>query len=261
MNTTTHSDRLSGKRAFITGGGSGIGRAVAVRFATEGARVAILGRRRDALEETADMVRSARGDCLVLPGDVSREADVESAVAAAVEAFGGLDAIVGVAGIELYASGDTRVHELELDIWRQTMEVNLTGMYLTCKHGVRALLESGGGSVIITGSPCGLVGLCSGEHAYSASKAGTHGLVRVMAADYARDGIRVNCVIPGFIDTPINAAVLEDPASVEGFVSCIPLRRPGQAGEVAPLFAWLASDEASYVTGAFFTADGGMTAI
>lgn len=253
--------RLAGKRAFVTGGGSGIGRAVAVRFAVEGARVGIIGRRRDALKETAALAREAGGECLVLPGDVSREADVEAAVAAIIAAWGGLDVVVGVAGIELFASGDTRVHELDISIWQQTVDVNLTGMYLTCKHGVRALLASGGGSVIITGSPCGLFGHCAGEHAYSASKAGTHGLVRVMAADYSRDGIRVNCVIPGFIDTPINAPVFADPAFLATAQSGIPMGRAGQAEEVAPLYVWLASDEASYVTGAFFTADGGQTAV
>jgi NAD(P)-dependent dehydrogenase (short-subunit alcohol dehydrogenase family) len=246
---------------MVTGAGSGIGRAVAIRLAQDGASVGLLGRRVGALEATAAEISRTGGASLVLPADVSHEADMASAVDAIARAWGGLDVVVGVAGVELVGTGDARVDELELSAWRATMDINLTGMFLTCKHGIRALLRSGGGSVIITGSPCGIMGHCSSEHAYSASKAGTHGLVRVMAADYAREGIRVNGVIPGFIETPLNAPVFTDPAWLAAVEATIPMRRAGRAEEVAPLYAWLASDDSSYVTGAFFTADGGQTAI
>lgn len=258
---STGSHRLNGRRAFITGGGSGIGRAVAVRYAMERARVAIMGRRIGALEQTAAMIRDLGGDCLVVSGDVSSEDDMSRNVETVLTAWGGLDIVVGVAGVEYYQAGDAPVHKMDVSMWRQTIDINLTGMFLTCKHGIRALLGSGGGSVIVTGSPCGSLGVCSDVHAYSASKAGCHGLVRPMANAYAADGIRVNCVIPGFIDTSINAPIMVDPGARASLESTIPMQRAGQPEEVAGLYAWLASDEASYVTGAFFVADGGMTAV
>jgi NAD(P)-dependent dehydrogenase (short-subunit alcohol dehydrogenase family) len=254
--------RLAGKRALVTGAGSGIGRSLAVRLAQEGARVGLAGRRPGMLDETARMIRAAGGECLALPCDVSREADVEQAVASVVGAWGGLDVLVGVAGIEPWLKGDGKVHELPLENWQRIIDINLTGMFLTCKHGVRAMLEGGsGGSVIITGSPTGLYGGALDEDAYSASKAGCHGLVRIMANEYARQGIRVNCVVPGFIDTAVNAAAFEDPALLTSFCEGIPMRRPGHPDELAGIYAWLASDDASYTTGAFFVVDGGATAI
>jgi NAD(P)-dependent dehydrogenase (short-subunit alcohol dehydrogenase family) len=133
-------------------------------------------------------------------------------------------------------------------------------MFLTCKHAIREMLKVGGGSLVITGSPTGLYGHGLGETAYSSSKAGCHGLVRVLANEYARDNIRVNCVIPGFIDTPINTAFIEAASSMEELCANIPQRRPGHADEVAPMNLWLASDESSYTCGGFFVVDGGQTA-
>lgn len=259
--STTSAGRLIGKRALVTGGGSGIGRAVALRYAQEGARVAVVGRRSDALEDTVALARSAGGEAQALPCDVTQETDVARAVGSVVDSWGGLDVLVGVAGVEPGGAGDGRIHEVSLQVWQQVLDINLTGMFLACRYGIAAMLRSGGGSVIVTGSPCGLTGLCGDEAAYSASKAGTHGLVRAMAHAYAADHIRANGVIPGFIDTPLNAAVMRDTEALRSLIDAIPMRRPGQPEEVAPLYVWLASDEASYVTGAFFTADGGMTAV
>ena len=253
--------RLVGKRAMITGASSGIGRATAIRFAAEGARVGLLARREAELNEVARLIEATGGEALVVPTDVALEDQVESAVHRIVAAWGGLDIVVGVAGIELIEGGDTRVDQLELAVWQQTLDVNLTGMFLTCKHGIRALLANGGGAVIITGSPTGLYGLALGEHAYSASKAGCHGLARVMANEYAREGIRVNVVVPGWIDTPINAPVFADPNLVEAINQTIPVRRPGRPEEIAAMNVWLASDEASYAVGGYFVVDGGQTAV
>lgn len=257
-----HSRRLAGKRALVTGAGSGIGRSAAIRLAQEGAQVGLLGRRRHMLEETGAAIDDFGGKSLVLPADVAVEAEMEGAIAAVVAAWGGLDILVAVAGIELWKQGDDRVDQLSLENWRRILDINLTGMFLSCKHAVRAMLAGGGGgSIIVTGSPTAQYGVALGEHAYSAAKAGCHGLVRVMAHEYAAEGIRVNCVIPGFIDTAVNEPVFADPEALAGFCNSIPLRRAGHPDECAGLYAWLASDDASYTTGAFFTVDGGQTAI
>ncbi len=250
--------RLTGRNALVTGAGTGIGRAVAITLAAEGARVGLLGRRVAPLEETAGVIGEGGGECLVLPTDVAKEPEVEATVARIEEAWGPLRIVVGVAGIELYGRGDDRVDRLSLEIWQQTIDANLTGMFLTMKHGTRSLLRGGvGGSVIITGSPTAIRGHALGEFAYCSSKGGTHGMVRIMATEFAPEGIRVNCVIPGFIDTPINAGVFADPVALEAASGGIPMQRAGQPEEVAGIYAWLASDEASYTTGSFFVIDGG----
>lgn len=253
--------RLAGKRSLITGAASGIGQATAVRFAQEGAHVAMLDTQAALLDEVAARIGGAGGTALPIPTDVTDEDQVRAAVAAAISEWGGLDVIVGVAGIELYAEGDTKVHELDLAVWQRTLDTNLTGMFLTLKHGVAALIAAGGGSIIVTGSPTGLFGFAAGETAYSSSKSGCHALARVVANDYASQGIRANIVVPGFIDTPINSAFMEDTAAVAEISRGIPLGRPGRADEVAAMNVWLASDEASYATGGFFMVDGGQTSV
>lgn len=253
--------RLKGKRALITGAASGIGRATAIRFAREGARVALLDRQREMLDRVGAAIGASGGDALTFETDVTHEAEVAAAVDAVVAAWGGLDAVLGIAGIELYGKGDTFVHELELAVWQRTIDTNLTGMFLTCKHGIRALLASGGGSVVLTGSPTGLSGAGAPETAYSSSKAGVHGLGRVVANEYAKQGIRLNIVIPGYIETPLNATFMQDADAVADVTRAIPLGRSGRTDEVAAMFVWLVSDEATYVTGGLFMVDGGATSV
>jgi NAD(P)-dependent dehydrogenase (short-subunit alcohol dehydrogenase family) len=195
--------RLGGKRALVTGAAHGIGRAAAARLAGEGARVALLDVDRDALAQAA---AAAGREALVLPADVADERAVAATVAAATQVWGGLDVVVANAAIQL-AGGDDRADRLEPEAWRRTLEVNLTGAFHTLKHGVRALLAAGGDSVVCTASPAGLYGIARGLHAYSASKAGMAGLIRVAAADYAAQGIRVNGVLPGITATPMNPLV------------------------------------------------------
>jgi NAD(P)-dependent dehydrogenase (short-subunit alcohol dehydrogenase family) len=252
--------RIAGKRAIITGAGMGIGRATAIRFAQEGAKVGLIDINRTALDEVVSRITDSGGEALPLIADVSQEDQVSHAVDQLVERWGGLDIVVANAGIELVGE-DARVHELAKEVWDRTLGVNLTGIFLACKHGIRALLAAGGGSIVCTASPTGLFGCAPTYSAYSASKAGVYGLTRVMANDYARLGIRVNCVIPGFTNTPMTTYFMQNDEEREGLLQSIPLGRPGEAEEVAAVMLFLASDEASYVTGAAWASDGGMTAI
>src|SRR5260370_34344267 len=158
-------------------------------------------------------------------GDVNGEEQVAEGGEEAVARWGGRDVVVANAGIELIGE-DARAHELTKEVWDRTIAVNLTGIFLTCKHGIRALLASGGGSVICTASPTGLFGCAPGYSAYSASKAGVYGLSRVIANDYARHGIRVNAVIPGFTNTPMTKYFMQNDEEIEALLRTIPLRRP-----------------------------------
>jgi NAD(P)-dependent dehydrogenase (short-subunit alcohol dehydrogenase family) len=232
-----------------------MGRAAAVKFAAEGARVALV----DLDEAAAHVVADEVGDAaLVLPADVTVEEQVAAAVERAAAVWGGLDVVVANAAVQL-AGQDDRADRLDAEVWRRTIEINLTGAFLTCKHGIRALLASGGGNVVCTASPTGLYGCAPGFDAYSTSKAGVYGLIRVLAADYAREGIRVNGVVPGYTRTPMTAFISAE--EHEALLRTIPLGRQGEPDEVANVMAFLASDEAAYVTGAVWACDGGLTAV
>ena len=249
---------LDDKRTVVTGAGSGIGRETAKVCAREGARVGVLDVDADAAAGTVAEVEAAGGDALALVADLTDEAQVEAAVDRASGDWGGLDCVIGCAGVQL-AGQDDRADRLSLEVWRRTIDVNLTGMFLIAKHGIRALLQGGGGTVVLTCSPTGLFGCAPGYDAYSASKAGVYGLVRVLAADYAEEGIRVNGVVPGYTDTPMTSWVTKE--DYEQLMTTIPLRRAGRPEEVAEVIAFLASDRTPYTTGGVWAADGGMTAI
>ncbi|WP_168914905.1 SDR family NAD(P)-dependent oxidoreductase [Microcella flavibacter] len=248
--------RLAGKTALVTGAGSGIGRAAALAFAGEGAEVFFADRDLHAAQEAA---AEAAGRGHALHVDIADEPSVVAAFSAVAAAGARLDVVVANAGIQAFGE-DAPVAELDLAAWRKTIEVNLTGTFLTLKHGVRAMLGRGG-SIIVTGSPTGVTGEGAGFTAYSASKAGGHGLARTVAADYARSGIRVNTVVPGYTATPLVAAIADDPESAAAIVGRVPLGRSGTPDDVTGVMVFLASDEASYATGGMFFVDGGMSTL
>ena len=252
--------QLTNKVAIVTGAGAGMGRAVALRYAREGAQVVladinpVLGR------ETLDLLQQAGGRGLFVPTDVAQEQAVQHLVEAALAQFGRVDVLYSNAAVQFHGL-DARAHELDTAVWDQTMNTNFRSAFLCAKYVIRAMLPTGGGSIIQVGSPTGLYGCAPGYTAYSAAKGGVHALTRVLAADYGRDGIRVNTLIPGTMQTPMTAGILADPQRNQALAQATMLGRLGQADEVTGLAVYLASDESSYCTGAFFTADGGLTAI
>jgi NAD(P)-dependent dehydrogenase (short-subunit alcohol dehydrogenase family) len=219
----------------------------------------VLDRNAEAAQTTVSEIAAAGGHAVVLGADLRDEAQVDNAVGQLCDAWGGLDAVIGCAGVQL-AGRDDRADRLSLEVWQETIDINLTGMFLLCKHGIGALLETGaGGSVVLVCSPTGQYGCAPGYDAYSASKAGVYGLVRVLAADYAPEGIRVNGVIPGYTLSPMTSWVT--PAEHDALLETIPMRRAGKPDEVGEVIAFLASDRAAYTTGGVWAADGGMTAV
>jgi NAD(P)-dependent dehydrogenase (short-subunit alcohol dehydrogenase family) len=251
---------LTGRRALVTGAGSGMGRGIALRLARDGAAVAVLDVVATAAEETVATVRAGGGTAVPLAADVADEQALAGAVSAAAGALGGLDVLVPNAAVQAFGA-DARVHELDSAVWQRTVSVNLGGAFLTLKHGLPHLMAAGGGSVVVIGSPTGFVATAPGFTAYSASKGGLLALVRVVAVDYAREGVRANLVVPGFTDTPLVRDILESPDDLQAMLATIPLGRPGTAEEVGAMVAFLASDDARYATGGVFTVDGGMTAV
>lgn len=246
--------RLTDKVAVITGAGSGIGRAAARAFVAEGATVGLLDRAVDAIDTLA---RELGPSAFPLVADVTDEASVQRAFEAVERRAGRLDVLYNCAAIQLL-DADTLVHELDLAVWNRTIAVNLTGVFLCCKYGVALMLRNGGGSIITCGSPTGVTGCGAEWEAYSASKGGVMALTRAMAVAYARDGVRVNNVVPGMTQTALIAPLLADPERRAEMAQGAPMGRLGTPEDLAGVAVFLASDESRYTTGANFTVDGGI---
>ncbi len=255
--------RLAGKRALITGAGSGIGREAARVFAREGARVACADIRADAAAETARLVAEDGGESAAFTADVCDENSVASLVRAAETALGGLDTLFNNAGAAL--PDDQGIEDTPLAAWNAAIAVNLTGVFLCCRHGIPALLrarEAGAtaASIVNMASMVAFVGAATAQIGYTAAKGGVVAMTREIAVGYARRGIRANALCPGPVRTPLTDDFFDTAEKLERRRVHMPMGRFGEAVEVARVAAFLASDEASYVTGAAWLADGGITA-
>jgi NAD(P)-dependent dehydrogenase (short-subunit alcohol dehydrogenase family) len=249
-------DRLAGKVALITGAASGMGRAAAELFAAEGARVVVSDVTDGA--GTVEAITAAGGEAIFVRADVSRAADCDAMVRAAVDHFGGLHVLYNNAGI--FPDDDGGVLDTPESTWERVMEINLKGVWLGCKAAIPALLSSGGGSIINVASFVALMGAATAQIAYTASKGGVLSMTRELAVEYARHGIRANALCPGPIETPLLAELLSDPARRARRMVHIPMGRLGQASELAKAALFLASDDSSFMTGASLVVDGGITA-
>lgn len=255
--------RLRGKTAIVTGGGSGIGRAIAVRFAGEGASVVVAGRRPEPLEETVALIAAAGGRGVALRCDVADVAQVREMIRVVVERDGRLDVLVNDAARSRPAAPvPETVAEMPEEWWSSTLDVNLTGCFHCCKYALQAMLAAGGGCIINVASTSGVAGNTN-QGAYVASKHGLVGLTRSIALDYAAQNVRANAICPGFIETA-RSVHFSETVRGEGWrerkLAEIPLGRFGRPEDVAALAAFLASDEAAYITGAVIPIDGGTAA-
>lgn len=244
-------DRFTGRVALVTGAASGIGQATAVAFAREGARVAILDRTTDALQPTAEAVREAGGEGLVLACDIARSEQVEAAIAETVATFGRLDIAFNNAGVENVAAP---VAEIALADWDRILDINLRGTFVCMKHEIAQMLRQGGGVIVNTASGAGIRGVAGGA-SYAASKHAVIGLTKSAALDYATANIRVNAVLPGNIATPMMDRFTG--GDIQKAIDLEPVGRLGRPEEIAEAVLWMSADLGAFVTGAAISVDGG----
>ena len=248
--------RLDGKVCVITGAGGGMGREASIVFSGEGAKVCVADVDLGIAEETVSL---CSGEAFAQQVDVADEEAVAAMYAAASKGFGGVDVLYNNAGIS--PANDASVLETSVEAWQRVQDVNTKGVFLCCKHGIPYLLERGGGSVINVASFVALLGAATSQISYTASKGAVLSLSRELAVEFARRGIRVNALCPGPVETPMLLRLFEeDPAAFERRRVHLPMGRLATPREIASAALFLASDESSYVNGATFTVDGGLTA-
>jgi NAD(P)-dependent dehydrogenase (short-subunit alcohol dehydrogenase family) len=250
--------RLAGKRAFISGAGGGIGEAAALKFAQEGARLILADIRPAAAEAVAGRIAASGGEAVAFGGDIADPDRCRAMIDEGAARLDGLDVMFNNAGI--VSPDDTGPVETPFDAWERTIRVNLTGVFLACKFGIPHLLQASGGSVVNNASVVALVGSAYPQIAYTAAKGGVVAMTREMAVLYGRRGLRFNSVCPGPVGTTLVRAFIKEESNWEARRPYMPMGRLGTVEEVANLVAFLASDEASYITGAAYAADGGISA-
>ncbi len=253
-------EKLKGKTAIITGGGTGIGKATARLFAREGANVVITGRTEKTLLETADEISGAGGEISYRVSDVSSEPDCIKTVESTLGKYGRIDILFNNAGV-CYKSN---THETDTDVWDETFDVNVKGVYLMSKHTVPHMIRQGDGSIVNNSSILGLKASAAGFAAYSASKGAVNQLTRSMALEYADKGIRVNAVCPGTIYTPMMDVLFEEWGDRElgekRYISVHPIGRLAQPEEIAHAVLFLCNDKIRFITGTMLSVDGGLSA-
>ncbi len=248
-------NRLKGKVAIVTGGGSGIGRATCLLFAREGAKVVVADYVAEGGNETMKQIKAAGGEAVFVQADVSKSTDVQNMIGATVRNYGRVDILFNNAGIE---GPSSKLANLKEEDWDRVIAIDLTSVFLGIKYAIQEMLKQGGGVIISTASVAGMVGF-PGSGAYAAAKAGVINLTRLAALEYAEKNIRVNCICPGVIETPmVDRVVGERPR--ERIVRTEPMGRLGRPEEIANAALFLASDESSFATGAPFIIDGGYVA-
>ncbi|MEV0257786.1 glucose 1-dehydrogenase [Streptomyces sp. NPDC050732] len=259
MTATATRSRFAGRTALVTGGGTGLGRAMALAFAAEGANVVVAGRTEGPLRETADLIEGAGGKALVVTADVSRSADLAALVAAAVDRFGSLDVAVNNAGV---LRAGQPVAELPEEDWRTMLDINVTGVLLALQAEVKQMrTQPTGGTIVNIGSTLGAHTSAPGTAAYGATKAAVSALSRAAAAEYIRDGVRINTVSPGASATSMSLQPGETEAGrAARMKEATPLGRVSTTEEVAAAVLYLASDESGSVVGADLVIDGGAAA-
>jgi NAD(P)-dependent dehydrogenase (short-subunit alcohol dehydrogenase family) len=254
--------QLEGKVTLITGGASGIGRATALACAREGATLIIADTQTEGGQHTVHLITEHGGEAIFVQTDVTQATDVEALISQAVARYGRLDCAhnnAGISGLGVAGEQPALLAEYPEERWHQVMAVNLTGVWLCMRAEITQMLKQGRGAIVNTASAAGLVGLSYGG-AYVASKHGVVGLTKTAALEYARQGIRVNCVCPGWIRTPMIAPWTTDPELTTMLVASEPVGRIGTPDEVAEAVVWLCSDAASFVTGHTMAVDGGYVA-